>query len=203
MLMWMDRLCLSIFIVNFEITVVSTSLVTITNDLGGFGHSSWIVTAYLFTYTGMRSSKRNRFRYDTDVFEGFIVIIAKISDVLGRKSMLFSSLLVFTIFSGACGAAQTITQLYVIDSKSSLGCMSSADLSLCLQHRASNFPRSRRLRGVLPGNGRFVRDGTTKEVSSLLHIDYSPICDFFGMRSTCGRSYLCQYLMEMGIPFEV
>jgi MFS family permease len=52
-LMYIGRLCISIFLVNFEITVVSTSLVSITNDLGGFGRSSWVVTAYLFTYTGM------------------------------------------------------------------------------------------------------------------------------------------------------
>lgn len=106
---------------NFEITVVSTSLVTITNDLDGFGHSSWIVTGYLFTYTGACSAKSVIPGCHAKTVGGFIVIIARISDVLGRKSMLLSSLLVFTIFSGACGAAQTITQLYVAFSECFLG----------------------------------------------------------------------------------
>jgi MFS family permease len=109
--MLVGRLCLSIFLVNFEVTVVSTSLISITNDIGGFGRSSWVVTAYLFTYTGILNSKIHGICYYTEILEGFMVILAKISDIFGRKSLLFSSLLVFTIFSGACGAARTITHL--------------------------------------------------------------------------------------------
>lgn len=36
-----------------ETTIVSTSLVSITNALTGFQKGSWIVTAYLLTYTGI------------------------------------------------------------------------------------------------------------------------------------------------------
>lgn len=39
--------------VNLEVTIVSTSLIDITNDLQGFDRTSWIVTAYLLTFTGM------------------------------------------------------------------------------------------------------------------------------------------------------
>lgn len=39
--------------VNLEVTIVSTSLVDITNDLQGFDRTSWIVTGYLLTFTGM------------------------------------------------------------------------------------------------------------------------------------------------------
>lgn len=35
---------------------MSTSLVAITNDLHGFSQSSWVVTAYLLTYFGQKSS---------------------------------------------------------------------------------------------------------------------------------------------------
>lgn len=45
-------MALSTFLVNLEITIVSTSLVSIANDLDDFGPTSWIVTAYLITYTG-------------------------------------------------------------------------------------------------------------------------------------------------------
>ncbi|KAI8943272.1 hypothetical protein NX059_001292 [Plenodomus lindquistii] len=88
-------LCLSIALVNLEISIVSTSLVSITNDLQGFGRSNWIIVAYLLTYTS------------------FMVILAKLSDSIGRKSVLMASLLLFIIFSGACGAAQTLNQLIV------------------------------------------------------------------------------------------
>ena len=47
-----DSLCLSLFLSTIETTIVSTSLVAITNVLDGFQKSSWIVTSYLLTYTG-------------------------------------------------------------------------------------------------------------------------------------------------------
>lgn len=47
---------------------------------------------------------------------GFLIIYAKLSDIFGRKIMLLSALLLFTVFSSACGAAQTLLQLCVQDS---------------------------------------------------------------------------------------
>lgn len=43
---------LSLLLVNVEVTIVGTSLVDITNDLSGFGETSWIVSGYLVTYMG-------------------------------------------------------------------------------------------------------------------------------------------------------
>lgn len=96
-------LFLSIFLVNFEITVISTSLVSITNSLQDFRRSSWIITGYLLTYVA------------------FMVILAKLSDLIGRKTVLVASLAVFTLFSGICGAAQTMTQLIVFRAFQGLG----------------------------------------------------------------------------------
>jgi MFS family permease len=98
-----SRLCVAIFLVNFEISIVSTSLVSITDDLHHFGRRSWVVTAYLMTYTA------------------FMVVLAKLSDIIGRKTVLISCLAVFTIFSGACGAAQTMNQLIVFRALQGLG----------------------------------------------------------------------------------
>ena len=44
---------LSLLLINVEVTIVSTSLVAITDDLGGFDKTSWIVSGYLVTYIGM------------------------------------------------------------------------------------------------------------------------------------------------------
>lgn len=86
---------LGTFLVNLEISIVSTSLVSITEDLKGFSQSSWVVTAYLLTYTS------------------FMIIVAKSSDLFGRKTVLLLSMFIFTIFSGSCVAAKTMVQLII------------------------------------------------------------------------------------------
>ncbi|KAI1328455.1 drug resistance transporter [Xylariaceae sp. FL0255] len=85
----------ALFLVNFEITIVSTALVSISNDLKDFSRTSWVITAYLITYTS------------------FLVIVAKLSDHFGRKQTYLTALVIFTAFSGGCGGAQTIVQLIV------------------------------------------------------------------------------------------
>lgn len=52
-------LCLSLLLSALETTIVSTSLVSITNALGGFGQRDWVVTSYLLTYTGSPTEPRN------------------------------------------------------------------------------------------------------------------------------------------------
>lgn len=43
-----------------------------------------------------------------------IVISASMSDICGRKPVTMVLILLFTVFSGGCAAAQNMTQLYVI-----------------------------------------------------------------------------------------
>ncbi len=43
---------LATFLVNIEVSIVGTSLITIANSLHRFSETSWIVTGYLVTYTG-------------------------------------------------------------------------------------------------------------------------------------------------------
>ena len=49
---WGNRMWIALFLSTVETTIVSTSLVSITNALSGFDKRDWIVTAYLLTYTG-------------------------------------------------------------------------------------------------------------------------------------------------------
>jgi MFS family permease len=77
---------LSLFLTNLEIPIVTTSLVAITADLGGFDKVSWLISSYLLGYVG-------------------------VLDIFGRKALLSTAIITFIIFSGACGAAQTLTQL--------------------------------------------------------------------------------------------
>lgn len=52
-------LFISLYLVNLESTVITTSLFTITSDLQSFDLTSWIVTAYLVTYTGERAALKD------------------------------------------------------------------------------------------------------------------------------------------------
>ena len=39
------------FLVNIEVSIVGTSLISITDDLNSFKQGGWVVTGYLITYT--------------------------------------------------------------------------------------------------------------------------------------------------------
>lgn len=58
-------LAVMVFMVTFEIPVVTTSLVAITESLGGFDNVSWIVTSYLLGYVGECISRFARYRWHT------------------------------------------------------------------------------------------------------------------------------------------
>ena len=45
-------LCLATFLATLEVSIIATSLVAITSDLRGLNQSSWLVTAYMLTYSG-------------------------------------------------------------------------------------------------------------------------------------------------------
>ncbi|KAM5344235.1 hypothetical protein ACJ41O_012772 [Fusarium nematophilum] len=96
-------LWISLFLSTLETTIVSTSLVSITNALSGFLLRDWIVTSYLLTYTG------------------FLTIYAKLSDVFGQKTMMLLAIALFTIFSGLCGATNDIVDLIVLRAFQGMG----------------------------------------------------------------------------------
>jgi MFS family permease len=107
------RIGLSLFLSTLEVTIVSTSLVSITNALNGFDKSSWIVTSYLLTYTGGFLLPPKNFRRLISL--GFLLLFAKFSDIFGRKVMLLLALLIFVAFSSVCGASQSMLQLYELN----------------------------------------------------------------------------------------
>ena len=50
-------LCLTLFLATLELSIVSTSLVAITDSLKGYDRVSWIVTAYFLTYSSAKQNK--------------------------------------------------------------------------------------------------------------------------------------------------
>ncbi|KAJ5591413.1 major facilitator superfamily domain-containing protein [Penicillium hetheringtonii] len=94
---------LALFLTCLEATIVSTSLVTITDDLQDSNNSSWIITSYLLTYTG------------------FLIVWSNCSSIVGVKTAVLASLSLFIGFSAACAASQTLNQLIIFRALQGLG----------------------------------------------------------------------------------
>jgi EmrB/QacA subfamily drug resistance transporter len=86
---------LCIVLSAIDITVVVPAVPAIAADLHGFGHLSWIVSAYLLTSTAA------------------MPISAKLSDIYGRRTLLMLSIILFVVTSVLCGLSQSLLQLIV------------------------------------------------------------------------------------------
>ncbi|TGO27878.1 hypothetical protein BPAE_0035g00210 [Botrytis paeoniae] len=96
-------ICLSLCLASLNFAIVGTSLVVIADDLSGFNRSSWVVTSYLLTYTG------------------FLMSIAKLSDIFSRKLLFISVLIVFIYFSIGCGVSRSMTMLIIMRAFEGIG----------------------------------------------------------------------------------
>jgi EmrB/QacA subfamily drug resistance transporter len=83
-------LCAGMLMIVLDITVVNVALPSIKSDLG-FSQSSlaWVVNAYLIT------------------FGGLLLLMGRLGDLLGRRTIFLYGLAVFVIASLLCGASQT------------------------------------------------------------------------------------------------
>ncbi|HEX3064221.1 MAG TPA: MDR family MFS transporter [Dongiaceae bacterium] len=76
-----------------DITVVVPAVPAIAADLHGFGHLSWIVSAYLITSTAA------------------MPIYAKLSDIYGRRRLLMIAIVLFVATSIFCALSQSLVVL--------------------------------------------------------------------------------------------
>jgi EmrB/QacA subfamily drug resistance transporter len=83
-------LCVGMLMIVLDVTVVNVALPSIRSDLG-FSQSSlaWVVNAYLIA------------------FGGLLLLAGRFGDILGRKNVFMAGLVIFTLASLACGAAQS------------------------------------------------------------------------------------------------
>lgn len=92
-----------LFLSFLDTSIVAVALATIASKFGAFENSSWVFTAYLLTYMA------------------FGIILARLSDFFGLKTVEAFSLVVFLAFSAACGAAQNMTQLIIFRALQGIG----------------------------------------------------------------------------------
>ncbi|KWR88127.1 MDR family MFS transporter [Cupriavidus sp. IDO] len=94
---------LCILLAALDQTVVIPAVPAIANDLNGFGHLSWIVTAYLITSTVATP------------------LYGKLSDSFGRRRLLMVAITLFILASVACAMAQSLGQLILFRALQGIG----------------------------------------------------------------------------------
>ncbi|MGH8901061.1 MAG: MDR family MFS transporter [Egibacteraceae bacterium] len=96
-------LMLAMLLAALDQTIVATALPTITGDLGGLNHLSWVVTAYLLATTVV------------------MPLYGKVGDVLGRKPAFQFAIVVFLIGSAASGWAHSMAELIAFRTLQGIG----------------------------------------------------------------------------------
>jgi EmrB/QacA subfamily drug resistance transporter len=126
-------LMLAQFLASLDQTVVGTALPKIITELGGFSQYTWVVTAYMITSTVT------------------IPIVAKLSDMYGRKWFLVGGIIIFLVGSAICGTSQTIDQLIAYRAIQGVG--AGAIMALAFTILGDLFPPSERGKyaGIMAG----------------------------------------------------
>ncbi|THU87242.1 MFS general substrate transporter, partial [Dendrothele bispora CBS 962.96] len=93
----------SVFLSAMDQTIVATALPTIVSDLGGGKNYSWVGSAYLLAAATLSP------------------LYGKLSDIVGRKPILYGSIIIFLIGSALCGAAQSMIWLIVCRAVQGIG----------------------------------------------------------------------------------
>ncbi|KAF8559339.1 MFS general substrate transporter [Imleria badia] len=95
---------MSLFLATTDSTIVSTSLPTITSDLSASqSQYTWVGVAYMLTQTA------------------FQPLYGKISELVGRKNVLYTSMMIFALGSLLCGAAKSIMGLILARALAGIG----------------------------------------------------------------------------------
>ncbi|HEX8245870.1 MAG TPA: MDR family MFS transporter [Longimicrobium sp.] len=96
-------LLLVMLLAALDSTIVATALPTIVGELGGIGHLSWVVTAYLLAQTVVTP------------------LYGKLGDLYGRKRVLQSAVVIFLLGSALCGLARSLETLIAFRALQGLG----------------------------------------------------------------------------------
>ncbi|KAJ3732293.1 MFS general substrate transporter [Lentinula guzmanii] len=101
-LVFLGFMC-TIFLAAMDQTIIATALPTIVKDLGGGADYSWVGSAYLLAAASLAP------------------LYGKLSDITGRKPILYGCISIFLIGSALCGAAQTMVWLIVCRAVQGIG----------------------------------------------------------------------------------
>lgn len=84
-------------------TIVGTAMPRIVGDLGGLGLMAWLTTAYMLTSTVV------------------VPIAGKLADLIGRRIVYVTGIVIFIVASALCGTAQDMTWLIIFRAMQGIG----------------------------------------------------------------------------------
>jgi len=117
-------LCLGQLMMVLDATVVNVALPSIQRDLHFTqGNLTWVLDGYLIT------------------FGGFLLLAGRLGDLIGRKKVFLSGLVLFTAASVLCGVAQDQTMLIIARLVQGVG--GAVASSVILAIIVTEFPRAR------------------------------------------------------------
>ncbi|CCF37691.1 major facilitator superfamily transporter [Colletotrichum higginsianum] len=96
-------LCLGLFLSMLDASIVATSLYTIGAEFESVDLINWVALAYTLTYLSCA------------------VLIARVSDIVGRRNAFLASFIIFFAFSLGCGFSQNLEQLVACRALQGLG----------------------------------------------------------------------------------
>jgi EmrB/QacA subfamily drug resistance transporter len=117
-------LCLGQLMMVLDATIVNVALPSIQRDLSfSQGNLTWVMNGYLIT------------------FGGFLLLAGRMGDLVGRKKVFLSGLVLFTVASVLCGVSQSQTML--IGARLLQGVGGAVASAVILAIIVTEFPRER------------------------------------------------------------
>lgn len=99
----MAGVLLAMALAALDQNIVNTALPRMAADLGGMGHLSWVVTAFMLTSTTTTP------------------LYGKLSDIYGRRRLFFIAIVLFLTGSMLCGAAHSMAEIILYRALQGLG----------------------------------------------------------------------------------
>ncbi|MDQ0200382.1 MDR family MFS transporter [Neobacillus ginsengisoli] len=96
-------LIIAMFFSALDGTIVGTAMPKIVGDLGGLSKMTWLTTAYMLTSTTV------------------VPIAGKLADLLGRRAVYVTGLIIFMGASALCGLATNMTELIIFRGVQGIG----------------------------------------------------------------------------------
>jgi EmrB/QacA subfamily drug resistance transporter len=96
-------LMLSTFLIAIDATVLSTAVPTIVGEFGGFDEFPWLFSVYMLAQAAS------------------VPVYAKLSDVIGRRPVIYTGIVLFLIGSVLCACAWNMTALIAFRAVQGLG----------------------------------------------------------------------------------
>ncbi|MGD8192078.1 MDR family MFS transporter [Brevibacillus ginsengisoli] len=96
-------LLVAMLFASLDNTIVGTAMPRIVGELGGLSLMTWLTTAYMLSSTSV------------------VPIAGKLADLIGRKSVYVTGIIIFLIGSALCGMSNDMTQLIIFRGLQGIG----------------------------------------------------------------------------------